>query len=359
MSTVRQTSTTDTQSIADLAADAVHAIVGLSADVASLRARAAAIAEEIGSDRKRVQSEREEREILYSLEHKEADVAVAPGSDALVKIESTLVESLQEIDALDRSLADFASVLVTARRQLEANKELPDSDTANLLAVRMAELRAREEERQRFARDIHDGPAQAFANAIIGLEFVERALKSGRDTVLEDSMGEIERIKATMREGLTEIRRFIFDNRPTMLLDRGLAATVRHYVQSYQSIFPMVVTVDISDSVSRLDPEQELAAFRVVQESIQNASKHARASLVEVRIHETEDGGIQVEVADDGRGFDPARVSAHAMGGAGLKGMEERASLLGAEFNVESKRGEGTLISLLLPPPQSPEIHKA
>jgi signal transduction histidine kinase len=132
---------------------------------------------------------------------------------------------------------------------------------------------------------------------------------------------------------------------------------VRHYVQSYQSIFPMVVTVDISEDVSRLDPEQELAAFRVVQESIQNASKHARASHVHVLIDATEEGGIRVEVSDDGRGFDPARVSAHAMGGSGLRGMEERATLLGARFSVDSMRGEGTMIALVLPPPKQQDMN--
>lgn len=344
---------TDDKLITELTSDAVQAIEGLSAEIAAFRARAAAIAESIREERGKIQQEREERDILYSLEHDGEDIDDAPESEELLDAESEMASRLRDIEALDRSLADFASVLVSARRRLETEQDLPDPATANALAVRMAELRAREEERQRFARDVHDGPAQAFANAIIGLEFVERALKTNRETVVEDALSEIERIKSTMREGLTEIRRFIFDNRPTMLTDRGLAATVRHYVQSYQSIFPMVVSVDIADDVARLEPDQELTAFRVIQESIQNASKHAKANRVDVRIRSCDDGGILVEVEDDGRGFDPERVSAHAMGGAGLKGMEERAALLGATFQVDSRRGEGTKISLRLPPPKT------
>lgn len=353
---MRPASDTGDKLVTELTDDAIQAIDGLSADIAAFRLRAAAIAETLKDERHKLQQEREERDILYSLEHGEDDIDDAPESEELLEAEGEMTGRLREVEALDRSLADFASVLVSARRRLETALDLPDAASANDLAVRMAELRAREEERQRFARDVHDGPAQAFANAIIGLEFVERALKSNRETVVEDALGEIERIKSTMREGLTEIRRFIFDNRPTMLTDRGLAATVKHYVQSYQSIFPMVVTVDISEDVARLEPDQELTAFRVVQEGIQNASKHAKATRVEVRIQSTDDGGILVEVEDDGRGFDPERVSAHAMGGAGLKGMEERAALLGATFEIDSRRGEGTTIRLKLPPPKAAEL---
>jgi two-component system sensor histidine kinase DegS len=348
---LQSASATGRDTLSELTGEALAAIQSFSAEIGRLRARANESVTELESNRLKVQHEREEREILHSLELGSTDIGDAPESPALHSLEKQYQEQLRAVSAFERGLADFASVLVTAVRQLEAGPHLPDANHAAQLSTRMAELRAREDERRRFARDVHDGPAQAFANAIIGLEFIERALRSDRDTVLDDALGEIERIKTTMREGLTEIRRFIFDNRPTMLQDRGLAATVRHYVQSYQSIFPMVVRLDIDDDISRLDAERELTAFRVVQESIQNASKHARASRVDVSIHRGEEDHIVVTVSDDGRGFDPERVSAHAMGGAGLKGMEERASLVGGTLLVQSERGEGTKIQLIIAPP--------
>jgi two-component system sensor histidine kinase DegS len=335
--------------------EALSAFQALSAEIGSLRARASESTAALEEARLQVQHDREEREILHSLETGQGDMREAPESQALIQIERRYHDQVAALSAFERGLADFASVLVTAMRQLEAGPHLPDANAAAQLSTRMAELRAREDERRRFARDVHDGPAQAFANAIIGLEFIERALRSDRDTVLEDALGEIERIKTTMREGLTEIRRFIFDNRPTMLQDRGLAATIRHYVQSYQSIFPMVVRLEIDDDIARLDAERELTAFRVVQESIQNASKHARASRVDVSIQRGEGDSVVVTVSDDGRGFDPERVSAHAMGGAGLKGMEERASLVGGTLVVQSERGEGTKIQLTLTRPDVPQ----
>ncbi len=333
----------------ELARDALASIDRTLDDVRALRERAAALSQDVDADRSAAEQVREERELLASLDMAD-DPDLLPPVNAEGPSESDLVEQLRATRAFERGLADFASVMLTAHRQIETGSNLPDADSANLLAIKMAELRAREDERQRFARDVHDGPAQAFANAIIGLEFIERALRSRRDTVIEDGLAEIDRIKRTMREGLTEIRRFIFDHRPTMLRDRGLGPTLLHYVQSYQSIFPMVVEINIDESIGRIEPDLELTAFRVVQESIQNASKHARATRVDVEIKKREDESILVTIADDGRGFDPERVSAHAMGGHGLKGIQERIALVGGEFRIDSQRGAGTTVSLVLPP---------
>ena len=337
-------------SIRELAGVAVNAIDRCMTEIRTIRDRVAALSTDTDTDRLRIQHEREERELLLMLEIELPDDTTAGNDTAqLSDRETELAKELRKVRAFERGLADFASVLVAARRQMESGGRPPDAAIANDLAIKMAQLRAREEERQRFARDVHDGPAQAFANAIIGLEFIERALRTDRDNVIEDGLAEIERIKRTMREGLTEIRRFIFDHRPTMLLDRGLAPTLRHYVQSYQSIFPMVVNVDIDADIDRFDPDLELTAFRVVQESIQNASKHAKASQVDVRIRRAADNSVLVTIVDDGRGFDPERVSAHAMGGVGLNGMKERVALVGGQLTIDSERGAGTTVQLVLP----------
>lgn len=336
----------------ELAQDTLASIDRAVDEVRVLRERAATISRQIDADRSAVEQQREERDLLASLDMVEElarhELEIDPDGPS----ETELIAQLRSAQSFERGLADFASVLLSAHRQIETGSDLPDPESASFLAIKMAELRAREDERQRFARDVHDGPAQAFANAIIGLEFIERALKSQRETVIEDGLAEIERIKRTMREGLTEIRRFIFDHRPTMLRDRGLGQTLIHYVQSYQSIFPMTVEIEIDESIGRIDPDLELTAFRVVQESIQNASKHARASRVDVTIMRNDDGSIVVTVSDDGRGFDPERVSSHAMGGHGLKGIEERIRLVGGTFSIESERGAGTTVALILPPVQ-------
>ena len=333
--------------LSDLTSEALATIARALEEIGDLRERSSTLAAHFNQLRAELQHQREERDLMASLElGLESQDEEAPPDAA----ESYAFDRLQQATRFERSLADFASVLHSAQRQLGAGNQLPDSENANYLAVKMAELRAREDERQRFARDIHDGPAQAFANAIIGLEFIERALRSDRDNVIEESLAEIDRIKRTMREGLTEIRRFIFDHRPTMLTDRGLGPTLNHYVQSYQSIFPLMITIDIDAAVGRLDPDRELTAFRIIQESIQNASKHARASEVDVRIKKNACGSISITVTDNGRGFDPDRVRSHAMGGSGLMGMQERIDLVGGELEIRSERGIGTVVEITLPP---------
>jgi two-component system sensor histidine kinase DegS len=124
--------------------------------------------------------------------------------------------------------------------------------------------------------------------------------------------------------------------------------TVEHYIATYQSVFPMTIDFRVSQSLPRLSPDQELTAFRVIQEAIQNARKHSRASRVTVSIAQIEQV-IFVAVSDNGRGFSPERVTTHLMGGAGLRGMRERAALVGGTISVESAPGEGTTIELQIP----------
>jgi two-component system sensor histidine kinase DegS len=245
-------------------------------------------------------------------------------------------------------LTEFTTLISVSARQLGSDGEVPGVDAQTQAAIRSAGVEAQESERHRLAREIHDGPAQALANAIIALEFVERAIRAGGEGSASRAQEEVERIKSTLREGLTEIRRFIFDLRPTMLQDRGLVQTVEHYIATYQSLFPMAIEFSANDAISRLTADQELTAFRVIQESIQNARKHARATRVDVTVG-TDGSSLTVRIEDNGRGFSPDRVTTHMMGGAGLRGMRERAALVGGEIAIDSEPGEGTRIELSFP----------
>jgi two-component system sensor histidine kinase DegS len=333
----------------DLRQSAIDAIRALEVRMALLVEEATEIIDDLDHERGQVQREREERDILFSLGGGLTDIVDAPDADDLRALERELTEETFHARGIAHNLSDFSGVLSVSRRNLEDRDELLDFDDAAQITLRLAEMRALEAERRRFARDIHDGPAQAFANAIIGLEFVERAIRIGGENPQERALNEIERIKGSLREGLTEIRRFIFDLRPTMLQDRGLVPTLEHYVATYQSIFPMVVELVVDPDLPKLTGDQELACFRTIQESIQNASKHARASHVIVEMHHNGDQSIELRVRDDGRGFNPERVREHGMGGAGLNGMRERAELIGGVLEIVSAPGEGTTIGMTIP----------
>lgn len=334
-------------SLDQYARTALDAIRTLENELTSLADDVGAFNAELIQERVSVQQEREEMDIYYSLEKGTPYLVAAPGTAGLRERESELLEVTMGASTFERKLSDFAAVLANSRRQFEADGQLPDVDSATELVLRIARIQAQEDERRRFARDIHDGPAQAFANAIIGLEFVERAIKVGSDEA--PALSEIERIKGSLREGLTEIRRFMFDLKPTMLLDRGLVATIEHYIGAYRSILPMDVELFIEDELPRLTQDQEMTAFRVIQESLHNATKYARASRVTIEIQREKDDHVSITVRDNGRGFEPAHVTAHSMGGTGIKGMRERSELVGGSFRVESAVGQGCSVFLVLP----------
>jgi two-component system sensor histidine kinase DegS len=209
-------------------------------------------------------------------------------------------------------------------------------------------IQAQEDERRRLAREIHDGPAQVLANAIIGLEFIGRALQLSGGGEDVRAIEEIERVKASMREGLTEIRRFIFDLRPTMLSQRGLAATVEHYIQTYRHLFPGVVNLAIPEDLPKLTTDQEMTAFRVIQESMQNVHRHSRSTESWVTLSIAPEC-LRVEVRDNGHGFRQGVSMPTLSGGFGLFGMRERAEVIGATLTITSAPGEGTDVLLSIP----------
>jgi signal transduction histidine kinase len=140
----------------------------------------------------------------------------------------------------------------------------------------------------------------------------------------------------------------MFDLRPTMLEDQGLAPTLRRFVDDYSRFFGMRVTLEIEEPLPAIGKDEDLTIFRIVQEALQNVRKHAQAPSA--RIVLTCQGGLlELTVADTGKGFDPATTVARPGTGAGLPGMRERAKLIGAELGVESAPGAGTTLRLALP----------
>jgi two-component system sensor histidine kinase DegS len=336
------------QTLDDIRSAASKAIHTLETRLARLAVDSERHADAVDAERSAAQREREELDIEYSLTVGSQFVLESPEAAAPREREHRLTDEVIRANALHRQLSDFTAFLSATVRRLEDAGDLPDADEAHLAAIRSAAFSAQEQERQRLAREIHDGPAQALANAIVALEFVERAIRASSGPTVERALDEVERIKSSLRDGLTEIRRFIFDLRPTMLQDRGLPQTVEHYIATYQSVFPMAIDFQPAHHLPRLTPDQELTAFRVIQESIQNARKHARAATVSVSINHV-DHTLFVVVSDNGRGFSPERVTTHLMGGAGLRGMRERAALIGGTLTIESALGEGTTIILEAP----------
>jgi two-component system, NarL family, sensor histidine kinase DegS len=311
----------------------------------------AALLDDLEQARNSIESELEQIALDRLVRAPSAHDAADQESEREVELRSyqhELTNALGRVSSLQQRVVDFEHLMAAALQQFAVDEELPGVEDAQDLNQRQAMIRAKEEERKRLSREIHDGPAQVLANAIIGLEFIERSLRQSELTSGAPAVGEVERIKSSMRDGLSEIRRFIFDLRPTMLAQRGLIGTVEHYVNTYRTFLPEEISLALPPSAPVITPEQELTAFRVMQESLQNVHRHSQATRCSISI-DIEDEHFIVEVEDNGRGFDPSSVKIQARGGSGIIGMRERAEVIGARLDVESSSGRGCRVRLLIP----------
>ncbi len=218
------------------------------------------------------------------------------------------------------------------------------------IRLQQATIAAREDERSRLAREIHDGPAQVLANAIFAVEIAEQVARRDPSRVPD----ELSQLRALLKDGVAEMRHFMADLRPAMLADRGLVPTLQRYITDYNRFFGKRIAFTASDVPETLTSEQQLTLFRIVQESLQNIQKHAGTDDGQIEI--APDGEmLALTITDQGQGFDPTIPVLGADHGAGLTGVRERARLVGADLDILSAPGSGTTIRLRLPlPPPLP-----
>jgi len=191
---------------------------------------------------------------------------------------------------------------------------------------------AQEAERRRLARELHDETGQALTSILLGLRAVEEA--EG-----EPQLGAaIKEVRDLVRSTLRDVRRLAVELRPTALDDFGLVPALERLTEGFAEQTGLSVDFQASLTAGRLPTEIETALYRIVQESLTNIVKHARAGSVSVVLTRKEDA-VSVVVEDDGVGFEPGRPRD---GGLGLLGMQERVALLGGRLAIESRPGAGT-----------------
>ncbi len=206
-------------------------------------------------------------------------------------------------------------------------------------------IKAQEEERRRVARDIHDGPAQLLANIVMRAEFCLKMMEVDRTRVREELCA----LQDMVRQSLQDVRKIIFDLRPMVLDDLGLVPAIKRYVEDFQSQYGLPVELVIIGSPRRFSMAVEVALFRVVQESLSNIRKHAKASLAMIKI-EIRNNKINSVIKDDGVGFNlDGVINSTRREGFGLLGMRERVQILKGEINIQSTPGQGTTISVSVP----------
>lgn len=206
-------------------------------------------------------------------------------------------------------------------------------------------IEAQEQERQRLAQQMHDGPAQSLTNLILQAEIVQRLFANDPERALT----ELVNLKTSANVTFQRVRDFIFGLRPMMLDDLGLVPTLRRFVQTFESKTKLPVTLTLMGD-RKLPSYVEVTLFRAVQELLGNAARHAKSTRALVTV----DSGAEpvvVTVEDDGTGFDVEGVLAQvrARGSSGLVTLEKRIEMLGGKITYNSYSGKGTSIRVEIP----------
>ena len=205
-------------------------------------------------------------------------------------------------------------------------------------------VEAQEAERARLAQEVHDGPAQALANAIFQVEYIERVID--RDPGM--ARHELRFLRELLRRELGDVRGFITQLRPPVLAELGLDGAMRDAIEHMRALTGLTIVADIRMPLEQLGETEQTVVLRVVQEALQNVRKHASASQVIVS-GRAEAGDWVLEIRDDGRGFEAESVAARGRRNFGLQFMRERAELIGARLDVRSGPDGGTVVRLAIP----------
>jgi two-component system sensor histidine kinase UhpB len=230
-------------------------------------------------------------------------------------------EPVEEIDRLARSVKRLLDRIEDERRH--AGQQV---------------LRAQERERRRLASDLHDEVNQALTAILLRLEAL------GQDTEPERA-AEVGELKKLVNQAMDELLNLARHLRPAALDDHGLVAAVDGQLKRFAARAGTRVHLATEGDLESLDEDEQTAVYRVVQEALTNAGRHAGATAVHVELARGGEGTV-LTVRDDGRGFD-AGVTRN--GGLGLEGMAERARVVGGELDVRSAPGGGTTVTMRLP----------
>jgi len=236
--------------------------------------------------------------------------------------------------------------LVVLRDVTEHHRTLRNLRTADEQRRSLLErvVTSQEQERRQVAGDIHDDAIQAMVAVTLQLQALGGRLRDPRSAEL------LERLAATATESVGRLRQLVFELRPPLLDEVGLAAAIDQYARRAGELAGFVVQVS-DESAGELPDELRVVAYRIVQEALANVRAHARASRVAVRLEEV-DGGVLARVSDDGTGFLPGLVERRPAGHLGLISMREQATMAGGWWRIASAPGMGTTVELWLPRPK-------
>jgi len=224
-------------------------------------------------------------------------------------------------------LAAHAAIAITNARLYERTRELSILD-----------------ERNRVALELHDAVSQKLFGLVLAAESADTLL----DTDVDAARAQLGRLRELAQQALEELRDLILELRPPNLERDGLATTLRKHIELVRRLQPRAIELDLHVAGPfAADVRRDSEVLRIAQEALQNALRHARAGRVVIRLG-AGDGVLELEVSDDGAGFDPLSPELRSSR-LGLSSMEERARRLGGRLEIRSAAGDGTTVRLEAP----------
>ena len=238
-----------------------------------------------------------------------------------------------------------ASVDIEDRRRAEKNLE---EANRQLKLLSRRRVKVQEEERRHLARELHDEIGQALTAAKINLQAAMEEPDQAKSKRIHETTAILERL-------LGQVRQISLNLRPSTLDDLGLVPALRSLLDEQGCRASVAVRFSAKNMPENLDPEIQTTCFRIAQEAITNAVRHARATQIRVELSQ-ENGNLRLQIRDNGTGFDAESAQAQTIG-LGLVGMKERAALVGGRTRIMASRGKGATVDVTLPLLSQSENH--
>ena len=248
-------------------------------------------------------------------------------------------------DQLEQRVKERTSELSRINENLTSEvkeRERAERDLRNMSAK---VLRIQDEERRRFARDLHDGVGQILTGALIAVS----QASSGSEPLPSPCQSGLRDVEDLLQQAVREVRTVSHLLHPPLLDESGLFSAVRWYAEGFSKRSGVKLTLAFDERPNRLGQDVETGLFRIVQEALTNVHRHSQAEAVHIKITARK-GRLTLSIQDDGKGIpsDALAKTANGSQGVGLSSMRERSALLGGTFDVETN-SSGTLIVVSVP----------
>lgn len=253
-----------------------------------------------------------------------------------------------EAGRIGRSLQALVGTLLRANRDLaNLNAELDERVAARTREIERLAMQTRRtavtRERLRISRDLHDTLAHSLLALLTQIRLIRKIARGAPEAV----KAELVRAEAAAQEGLTQSREAVTNLRYSPVREDGFGAALERLAAQVRNRAGTRIDVAVDTPAAGLSDERTEAVYRIVEEALRNAEKHAGARCISVTAGIIPSGVLSVRITDDGRGFDPDAVHP---GRYGLVGIREQAELIAATLVIRSTPGQGTRLDLTIPP---------